>query len=129
MDPCQVAGAQRGDLWNVASRDGFMLVAAARAGRIGATPGTKPSVTIVIDKELLEILACPQTHQPLSEASAAQLESLNKAIKAGTVKNVGGDVVSETLDGGLIRQDGTIVYPIRDEIPVLLIDEGIGVEA
>ena len=129
MDPCQVAGAQRGDLWNVASRDGFMLVAAARAGRIGATPGTKPSVTIVIDKELLEILACPESHQGLSMASAELLAQLNERIGAGDAKNVGGEAVSEALEAGLVREDGARVYPIRDGIPVLLVEEALAVDA
>lgn len=79
----------------------------------------------VIDKELLAILACPETHQPLAEADAALLARVNARIKAGGAKNVGGAAVTEPLEAGLVRSDGRIVYPIRDEIPVLLIDEGI----
>jgi uncharacterized protein YbaR (Trm112 family) len=33
--------------------------------------------------------------------------------------------VKQALAGGLVRQDGKIVYPVRDDIPVLLVDEGI----
>ncbi|MFT7669689.1 MAG: hypothetical protein ACI8X5_002394 [Planctomycetota bacterium] len=83
----------------------------------------------MIDKELLKILACPQTHQPLAEAKADLVAKLNAAIAAGGVKNVGGGELSEVLTAGLVREDGKIFYPIRDEIPVLLIDEGIPVEA
>ena len=79
----------------------------------------------MIDKELLAILACPETHQPLAVADAALLERVNARIKAGQAKNVGGAAVTEALAAGLVRSDGRIVYPIRDEIPVLLIDEGI----
>jgi uncharacterized protein len=79
----------------------------------------------VIDKELLAILACPETHQPLAVADAALLARVNARIKAGGQKNVGGTAVTEPLDAGLVREDGRIVYPIRDEIPVLLIDEGL----
>ena len=78
-----------------------------------------------IDKDLLQILACPETHQPLAEADAALLERVNTRIGAGECKNVGGNPVEEKLDGGLVREDGKILYPIRDSIPVLLIDEGI----
>ncbi len=79
----------------------------------------------MIDKELLAILACPETHQPLALADAALLQRVNARISAGGVKNVGGAAVSEPLTAGLVREDKRIVYPVRDEIPVLLIDEGI----
>jgi uncharacterized protein YbaR (Trm112 family) len=83
----------------------------------------------VIDKDLLEILACPETHQSLAEADAALLARVNAAVAEGGLKNVGGVAVSAPLVGGLVRKDGRIVYPIRDGIPVLLIDEGIAVPA
>lgn len=79
----------------------------------------------MIDKELLEILACPETHQPLEEADAALLETVNAKVASGAAKNRGGEAVTEALEGGLVREDGKVVYPIRDQIPVLLIDEGI----
>ena len=79
----------------------------------------------MIDKELLEILACPETHQHLAEANQAQLDALNAKIESGDMANVGGEKVAEKVDAGLVREDGKIVYPIRDSIPVLLIHEGI----
>ena len=79
----------------------------------------------MIDPELLEILACPDTHQPLAMAEAELVASLNAAIEAGGLENVGGDKVEGPVDGGLVREDGKVIYPIRDRIPVLLVDEGI----
>lgn len=81
----------------------------------------------MIDKDLLQILACPESHQPLEEASAALLARINDKIKANAARNKSGAAVKDPLEGGLVRQDGKIVYPIRDGIPVLLIDEGIPV--
>jgi uncharacterized protein YbaR (Trm112 family) len=81
----------------------------------------------VIDKDLLAILACPESHQPLAELSAACLQQLNNKLQSGGVKTVGGVDVSEPLESGLVREDKTVVYPVRDAIPVLLMDEGIAV--
>lgn len=94
---------------------------------IGATPGAREPA--VIDKDLLAILACPETHQPLAEADAALLARLNRAIGAGQLRNVGGQPVEAVLEAGLVRADGRICYPVRDGIPVLLIDEGLPVPA
>ncbi len=83
----------------------------------------------MIDKDLLAILACPETHQPLAEADAALLARLNAAIAAGRVTNVGGAAVGDALEAGLVRADGKVCYPVRSGIPVLLIDEGLPVPA
>lgn len=79
----------------------------------------------MIDKDLLAILACPDTRQPLAEADEALLARVNTAIAAGSLRNVGGAPVTGELAGGLVREDRRVLYPIRDGIPVLLIDEGI----
>jgi uncharacterized protein YbaR (Trm112 family) len=41
------------------------------------------------------------------------------------VRNRAGRAVTETLDGGLLRADGKFLYPIRQDIPVMLVDEAI----
>jgi uncharacterized protein YbaR (Trm112 family) len=53
---------------------------------------------VQLDPQLLEILACPQCHAPLRVDDAAQ------------------ELVCTSDSCGL-------AYPVRDEIPVLLIDE------
>ena len=91
-----------------------------------ASPFTvNPSCTPVIKPELLVLLACPQTGQSLAVADAAVLSSVNSRITAGGVKNVGGADVADQLTEALAREDGQVIYPVRDEIPMLLVDEGI----
>ena len=79
----------------------------------------------LIDPELLKILCCPETRQPVSEADATLLAELNRRVASGTVKNRAGQTVSGPLDGALVRQDRQIAYPVRQRIPIMLIDEGI----
>ncbi len=83
----------------------------------------------MIQPELLAILACPESRQPLAMADDALLQRVNASIEEGGVTNVGGAAVDQSLEAGLVREDGTIVYPVRDDIPVLLVDEGIPVSA
>ena len=42
--------------------------------------------------------------------------------------NVGGQTVTEAIESGLVREDGTILYPVREGIPVLLVEEGLPLE-
>jgi uncharacterized protein YbaR (Trm112 family) len=56
---------------------------------------------MAIDRELLEILACPKCK---------------------------GDIVVAEKEDGLICKNCKLVYPIRDDIPVMLIDEALPYE-
>lgn len=80
-----------------------------------------------LDKELLDILVCPDTKAPVAMADAGVLERLNAAVAEGRAKTLGGEPVDEPVDEGLLREDGRILYPIRQGIPVMLIDESIDV--
>jgi uncharacterized protein YbaR (Trm112 family) len=79
----------------------------------------------MIDPDLLKILCCPETHQELRLAEPPVIESLNEQIAAGALANRAGQPVKEKIEGGLIRTDGKLLYPIRRNIPVMLVDEGI----
>lgn len=79
----------------------------------------------MVRKELLDILVCPENHTRLSEAPTDLVQKLNEEIAAGRLRNRGGQIVEDKLDGGLIREDGTLLYPVQDNIPVMLLDEAI----
>ena len=79
----------------------------------------------LIDPGLLKILCCPETHQPVTEADTALVADLNSRIDKGVLKNCSGKAVGDKLDGGLLRQDRQVLYPIRNRIPVMLIEEAI----
>ena len=81
-----------------------------------------------MDKELLDMLCCPETKEDVSLAEGALIDSLNRKIAAGQLKNRGGEVIKEKMESGLIRADRKVLYPVREDIPIMLIDEAIPLE-
>lgn len=79
----------------------------------------------MVHPELLDILVCPENKTPVRLADAELLSKANAAIEAKTLKNRAGAAVESKIDGGLVREDGAYMYPIRDDIPIMLIDEAI----
>ncbi len=65
-----------------------------------------------MDEELLQILCCPLTRQPLRVADKSAL---------AVASAIAGKPVLE----GLIRKDGRMLYPISNGIPLLTPEEGI----
>lgn len=82
-----------------------------------------------IEKELLDILVCPETKEPVAIAGDDVLARLNAAVEAGRATNRVGESVTDRVEEGLLREDGRILYPIREGIPIMLIDESIDVSA
>jgi uncharacterized protein len=82
----------------------------------------------MVDKELLDILCCPETKQDVKLVEGDVIAKINAKIKGGTLKNRGGELVKEQIDAGLLREDKKYLYPIREDIPIMLIDEAIPFE-
>lgn len=79
----------------------------------------------MVDPQLLDILVCPETKQSVRPADDELVARLNASRERGELRTRSGDEVRERLDGGLVREDGRLLYPIRDDIPVMLVDEAI----
>jgi uncharacterized protein YbaR (Trm112 family) len=79
----------------------------------------------MVQKDLIDILCCPETKQEITLIEGEVIDRINKKIKEGTLKNRGGETLKEPIDSGLLREDRKFLYPIREEIPIMLIDEAI----
>ncbi len=84
----------------------------------------------MIDQELLNILACPETKQDLELASTELIEKINSLIEKGSLTNRGGQKLEQKIEGGLIQKtDRKYLYPIREDIPIMLVEESIAVDS
>jgi uncharacterized protein YbaR (Trm112 family) len=79
----------------------------------------------VIDPFLLEILVCPETKANIALAPPELVLALNAAIEKGSLSNRAGKRITERVQAALVRQDNEVAYPVRDGIPVMLVDEQI----
>ena len=79
----------------------------------------------MVDEELLKILVCPENKSAVTLVAQDVPDRINAAITSGELKNRGGELVEQTIEGGLLREDGAYLYVIREDIPVMLIDEAI----
>ena len=79
----------------------------------------------MIDLQLLEILCCPETRQDVAVAPDSLIDNLNNQVAEVKLVNRAVTAVREKLDSGLLRADGKVLYPVREDIPVMLIDEAI----
>jgi uncharacterized protein YbaR (Trm112 family) len=78
-----------------------------------------------IDDELLDILCCPETRQPVSRAPTDVIKPLNAEIASGRLRYRGGEKVTAAISEGLLREDGKVLYVVDDSIPIMLIEQSI----
>lgn len=81
-----------------------------------------------MDKRLLAILRCPVTQKELSLAKTATLKAVNAAIDSGKLSNRDGRVLDAPVSEALVTDDGKLLYPVANGIPVLLEGESISLE-
>lgn len=82
-----------------------------------------------VDKRLLEILCCPVTRAPLRLLAKRELEAVNAAANAGTLRSADGSAWTDPVTAALITVDGSRIYRIEDDIPVMLADQAFETSA
>jgi len=82
----------------------------------------------MISNELLSVLCCPETKKPLEVAGGDLVDQINQKIASGELKTRNGSKVTQEIDSGLICRDGKYLYAIRQDIPIMLIEESIPLE-
>jgi uncharacterized protein YbaR (Trm112 family) len=75
----------------------------------------------MVTPELLQILRCPETMQKVRIATTEEIQPFTAQTRTRS-----GTQIESPLEQGLIREDGTVLYPIRNGIPVMLMEEAIG---
>ena len=61
----------------------------------------------------------------IEQAARRIADRINQAIADRRLKNVGGQLLETSLEGGLVSSAARLLYPVLDGIPVLLVDEAI----
>ncbi len=80
----------------------------------------------MIDKKLLDIIVCPETKKSLKLADKSLIDKINKLIETGNIKNRAKKTIEVKIDNGLVTiEKSDCLYPIREEIPILLTEESI----
>lgn len=79
----------------------------------------------MIDQELLNILVCPETKANLELAESSIIDDLNQKRESGELLNKAGKKIEVAFEAGLIREDKKVLYRIENDIPIMLIEEGI----
>ena len=66
----------------------------------------------MIDRNIIDILACPTSHRSLRPMPANKLDRLNERIKSGRCNYVDGSKVEEPVEAALVTDNGTLIYRI-----------------
>ena len=83
------------------------------------------STATAVDPELLAILRCPESLQPVRLADDSMVRRLQDQARQGSLQNLRGEKVAADFEALLLREDGKRAYLVRDGIPVMLIDEAL----
>ena len=82
----------------------------------------------MIDEKLIEMLRCPVEGGALTLVEPEMVARINQDIEHGEIRDSLGQRIEQPIQGGLINESKTRVYPIRNGIPTLVADEAIALE-
>ncbi|MFK7768343.1 MAG: Trm112 family protein [Mariniblastus sp.] len=77
------------------------------------------------DSDLMQLIRCPQTKSPLTQADDGLISDLNKKISSGDLVNQIGQSVAEPLESGFLNEDQSLILPVRGGIVILIADQAI----
>ncbi len=83
----------------------------------------------MVAEEVLALLRCPVTRQSLTVAGPEVIARLEALRVAGTLRDRAGNSFPGPgpISSGLVTSGGTIFYPIRDGIPVMIAGEAVDI--
>jgi len=81
-----------------------------------------------MDDGLLAILADPETHEPLSRASEAELRALRAALAGGKARRQDGAPVG-AFEGAFLPPSRRVAYLVQDGVPNFVIAERVELDA
>ena len=81
-----------------------------------------------MDPNLLNIICCPVTREKLSIATSQQLEFINAEIANSKLTKLDGSIAEKSQSKALINAAKTLLYPVEEDIPILLESEAIEIK-
>ena len=73
-----------------------------------------------LDARFLELLRCPRTGSRLRLADPAELDRMNRRLTMRRIENLNFEQVEGCVDGALINEEESFVYPIYERTPYLM---------
>lgn len=70
----------------------------------------------MLNQDFVKILRCPKTQTQLEELSQDELLKVNEKLSSQG---------EDSFEGALISREAKLIYPIVNNIPVLLVDEAV----